>query len=74
MSGEATRRHEIDARVAHGLLVPSLIDGLKNRAPAQFRARAALDWYWSFHRPVLEGDRIAVNVTNAAIERARQED
>ncbi len=74
MSGEAARRHGFDARVAHGLLVLSLIDGLKNQAPAQFRARASLDWHWSFHRPVFEGDQIAAIVTIAEIERARQED
>ncbi|MDE0208465.1 MAG: MaoC/PaaZ C-terminal domain-containing protein, partial [Boseongicola sp.] len=32
MSDEAARHHGFDARVAHGLLVLSLIDGLKNRA------------------------------------------
>ncbi|MYA88224.1 MAG: MaoC family dehydratase [Boseongicola sp. SB0662_bin_57] len=74
VSDEAARRHGFDAKVAHGLLVLSLIDGLKNRAPAQFRARASLDWQWSFHLPVLAGDRIAVTITIAAINRARQED
>ena len=74
MSDAAARRHGFGARVAHGLLVLSLMDGLKSRAPAQFRARASLDWRWSFHRPVLAGDRIAVTLTIAAIERARRED
>ena len=74
MSDAAARRHGIGARVAHGLLVMSLIDGLKNGAPAQLRARASLDWHWSFHRPVLAGDRIAVSITIAAIERARKDD
>ena len=74
MSDDAARRHGFDGRIAHGLLVLSLIDGLKNRAPAQFRARASLDWHWNFHRPVLAGDRLAVTITIAAIEKARQED
>ena len=74
MSDKAARRHGFDARVAHGLLVLSLIDGLKNRAPAQFRARASLNWDWSFHRPVLADDRIAVTITIAAIEGTRQKD
>ena len=74
MSDEAARRHGFDARVAHGPFVLSLIDGLKSRAPAQFRARASLEWRWSFHRPVLAGDWIAVTITIAVIERARQED
>ena len=68
MSDAAARRHGFGARVAHGLLVMSLIDGLKNGAPAQLRARASLGWHWSFHRPVLAGDRIAVSITIAAIE------
>lgn len=74
MSDAAARRHGFDARVAHGLLVLSLIDGLKNRAPARFNARASLDWRWSFHRPVLAGDRIAVTITIAAVDRARKDD
>ena len=74
MSDAAARRHGFGARVAHGLLVLSLIDGLKNRAPAQFHARASLEWRWSFHGPVLAGDRIAVTITIAAFERARKDD
>ncbi len=74
MSGEAARRHGFGARVAHGHLVLSLIDGLKSRAPAQFRARASLDWHWSFHRPVLAGVRIAVSITIAAIDRTQKND
>lgn len=56
MSDEAAQRAGFGGRVAHGLLVLSVIDGLKNRAPAQFRAVASLGWDWSFARPVLAGD------------------
>ena len=74
MSDAAARRHGFPSRVAHGLLVLSLIDGLKNRAPAQFRARASLGWTWRFVAPVLAGDALTVAITIEAIEPARRED
>lgn len=58
MSDEAAGRHGFAARVAHGLLVLALIDGLKNQCPAQFRAVASLGWDWQFRAPVLAGDTI----------------
>ncbi len=58
MSDAAAHRHGFPRRVAHGLLVLSLIDGLKNRAEARFNAVASLGWTWSFNRPVLIGDSI----------------
>lgn len=65
MSDAAAARHGFQARVAHGLLVLSLIDGLKNQAPAQFRAQASLGWDWSFRGPVLAEDRLSVVITVA---------
>jgi len=62
MDDEAARRHGFHCRVAHGLLVLSLVDGLKNRAVAQFRAVASLGWNWSFAAPVEAGDRIFVRI------------
>jgi len=58
MSDEAARRHGFRARVAHGLLVLSLVDGLKNQAEAQFQAVASLGWTWTFAAPVEAGDTI----------------
>ena len=58
MEDAAARALGFPRRVAHGLLVLSLIDGLKNQAPAQFRAVASLGWEWSFLAPVYIGDRI----------------
>lgn len=49
-------------RVAHGLLVLSLIDGLKNQTPAQFAAVASLEWQWTFGKPVLAGDTIRATI------------
>ena len=62
MSDERARRHGFDGRVAHGLLVLSLVDGLKNQAEARFDAIASLGWDWSFKRPVLIGDAISARL------------
>ena len=65
MSDSAAAAHGFDARVAHGLLVLSLIDGLKNQAPAQFKAQASLGWNWSFKAPVIAGDQVFANIVVA---------
>jgi 3-hydroxybutyryl-CoA dehydratase len=58
-------------RVAHGLLVLSLIDGLKNQAAAQFDAVASLHWSWDFSAPVLVGDRISATLTVESLRPTR---
>ena len=63
MDDAAARAMGVPARIAHGLLVLSMVDGLKNQAGAQFDAVASLGWDWSFRRPVLIGDRIAIRIT-----------
>lgn len=68
MSEEAARARGFDGRVAHGLLVLALVDGLKNQAPAQLDAVVSLGWDWSFRRPVLAGDRLRAELT---VEEAR---
>ena len=50
-------------RVAHGLLVLSVIDGLKNNASARLDGLASLSWAWRFERPVLVGDVIHGELT-----------
>ena len=62
MSKEAALRHGFNDRVAHGLLVLSLVDGLKNQAEAQFDSVASLGWDWQFSSPVLAGDTIGVTI------------
>lgn len=62
MSDEAAIRHGFAARVAHGLLVLSLVDGLKNQAAAQLKAQASLGWDWNFQAPVLAGDTISATI------------
>ena len=65
MSDEAALRHGFPARVAHGLLVLSVVDGLKNNAIARFRAVASLGWAWRFSGPVFAGDTIKAEVVVA---------
>ena len=63
MTEAGAARHGFPARVAHGLLILSLVDGLKNQCPAQIRALASLDWEWGFTRPVFVDDTIRVQMT-----------
>lgn len=80
LSGDRFALHMDDAaakalgfprRVAHGLLVLSLIDGLKNTAPAQLRAVASLGWDIRFRAPVLAEDTISAVFEVAALRPAR---
>lgn len=71
MSDAAAQAHGFPRRVAHGLLVLSLVDGLKNQAASQFKARASMGWDWRFKAPVLAGDEIRVALTVRGISLAR---
>lgn len=62
MSEAAAAKHGFRGRVAHGLLVLSMVDGLKNQTPAQFKSVASLRWDWSFRAPVLAGDWISAEL------------
>ena len=62
MSDTGAQARGFARRVAHGLLVLSVVDGLKNQTPAQFHAIASLGWDWSFRKPVLAGDRIHAEI------------
>ena len=61
MSAEAAARRGFGCRVAHGLLVQSSVDGLKNRAPVQFPAQASFGWNWPFREAVITGDTISAS-------------
>ncbi len=74
MSDTAAQSHGFARQVAHGLLVLSLVDGLKNNAAAQFKARASMGWDWAFKAPVLAEDTISVRITVDDIAPARAED
>jgi acyl dehydratase len=62
MDDAAARSHGFPGRVAHGLLVLSLLDGLKNEADVTLRAVASLGWDWSFRAPVFIGDRLRARI------------
>jgi acyl dehydratase len=62
MDDAAARSHGFPGRVAHGLLVLSLLDGLKNEATVKLRAVASLGWDWSFRAPVFIGDRLKARI------------
>jgi len=67
MSDAAAQRHGFPGRVAHGLLVLSVIDGLKNAAPVQLAAVASLGWDWSFQRPVFVGAVLMARIQVTAL-------
>jgi len=62
MDDEFARGQGFPGRIAHGLLVLSLADGLKNRSPVRIMGTASLGWNWRFQGPVVAGDRIGVRV------------
>jgi acyl dehydratase len=74
MSEEGAARHGFPNRVAHGLLILSLVDGLKNQAPAQFVAVASLGWDWKFTAPVFPGDTIRAVLDIKAKRETRRPD
>lgn len=45
-------------RVAHGLLILSVVDGMKNNSAATFDGLVSLGWNWRFNAPVLADDTI----------------
>ena len=62
LSAEGAARHGFPNVVAHGLLILSLADGLKNSGDVWIEAQAALGWNQRFTAPVFAGDRIAVKL------------
>lgn len=67
MSEAGAAAYGFRARVAHGLLILSMVDGLKNLGPVQLRAVASLDWQWIFVSPVHAGDRIRARIAVRSI-------
>ncbi|TVQ33418.1 MAG: acyl dehydratase [Geminicoccaceae bacterium] len=74
MDDEAAKALGFPARVAHGLLVLSLVDGLKNRAAVQLMAVASLGWDWRFEAPVFIGDRIEATLEVLELRPSRRPD
>lgn len=63
------RRAGFAGRVAHGLLVLSLIEGLKARAPVQIATHTALAWEVTFRAPVLVGESLSARLRVQAVRR-----
>lgn len=70
LTDEGAHRHGFPARVAHGLLVLSLVEGLKSGALARLDTFAALGWNCSFRAPVFAGDRIRARIEVKTMRRA----
>lgn len=63
LSDEGARRHGFPARVAHGLLILAMIEGLKSIAQARLNTFASLGYDWTFRAPVFANDRIRAHIT-----------
>lgn len=72
MTDDAARELGFPRRVAHGQLVLSLTDGLKNRAETAFHAVASLGWNWSFGKPVFAGDTLSALICIMAKRETRK--
>ena len=71
MQKEDAVEHGFADRVAHGLLVLALVDGLKFGAGAQLKAQASLGWNWKFAAPVIVGDVVRAQITITGKRRTR---
>ena len=74
MDEEFARSEGFDGRIAHGLLVLGLIDGLKNRCATRLMAIVVLGWNWSFRAAVYPGDRVSARFALKAKRRTRAGD
>ena len=63
MSDAEAQKLGFPRRVAHGILVLALTDGLKKQSVSRLDAVASLGWTWSFNKPVFVGDTIHAVVT-----------
>ena len=66
MNAQAAKDAGFNDRVAHGILIMGLADGLKNQAQTRFEAIATRAWSWDFQGPVECGDTIyaRIQITN----------
>lgn len=63
LDDEAAHQRGFPGRVAHGLLVLSVVDGLKFQSGAKPDGLASLGWDWRFEKPVFAGDTIRAELT-----------
>jgi 3-hydroxybutyryl-CoA dehydratase len=75
MDDAFARSQGFSGRIAHGLLILCLIDGLKNRAEVQLQAVASLGWKeWSFKAPVVAGDSVQATITVSSMRTTSKQD
>ena len=70
LSDAGAQAHGFSSQVAHGLLVLSLVEGLKSSSKVQLNSFAALAWDWIFNAPVLVNDEIHCRITLLAKRKA----
>lgn len=58
----AARALGFERRIAHGLMIVTMVDGMKMRCHWQLQAIATLSVTWDFRKPVLAGDRISATM------------
>lgn len=63
LSDAGARTHGFPARVAHGLLILALVEGLKSSATARLNTFASLGYDWTFRAPVFAHDSIRAKIT-----------
>ena len=63
LSDSGAQAHGFPALVAHGLLILSVIEGLKANASVQLNSFASLGWNWRFALPVLINDTVQCRIT-----------
>nr|WP_227754379.1 MaoC family dehydratase [Stagnihabitans tardus] len=66
---KAARAAGFPGQVAHGLLVVSLIEGLKAQAPVQLATHTALGWEVTFRAPVLAGGTLSARLRVEEVRR-----
>jgi 3-hydroxybutyryl-CoA dehydratase len=75
MDDAFARSQGFPGRIAHGLLILCLIDGLKNRADVQLQAVASLGWKeWLFKAPVVAGDSVQATITVSSMRTTSNQD
>lgn len=62
LTDAGAQAHGFPHRVAHGLLILSLVEGLKSNAAARINTFASLGYDWSFRAPVFAGDSIRARI------------
>lgn len=69
LTGDESARHQGEGAVAHGLLLISLIEGMKAQAAVQIATHTALAWEIRFRAPVPPGAALRAGIEVRAVRR-----